>query len=166
MHPVHHFGIIVKDLDRSIEFYHRKLGLEFANEPTPVDSGERLEQGVGVKGARLRQVSLTAGNVIIELLEYSQPDWPLNGPLPQYVTGSSHVAFQVEDIHAAKKELEAKGIEFFSDVNVNDGVLDGWSWVYFSDPDGHVFELVQQSYYNEEERKAGIEAYKRSRGWL
>ena len=76
----------------------------------------------------------------------------------------SHVAFRVDDIRAAKTELEAKGIEFFSDINVVDeGVLAGWRWVYFADPDGYPLELVEVAYYNAEDRKAGIAAYLASR---
>ena len=63
--------------------------------------------------------------------------------------GASHVAFVVDDIEAKKAELEAKGIQFFSDVNVVDeGVLAGWRWVYFADPDGYPLELVEVAYYN------------------
>jgi extradiol dioxygenase family protein len=74
------------------------------------------------------------------------------------------VAFLVEDIQAKKAELEAQGIEFYSDVNVVDeGVLAGWRWVYFQDPDGYPLELVEVAFYNEQERRAGIAAYLASR---
>ncbi len=172
MKSVHHFAMVVKDLDRSIDFYHNVLGLEFLYEPTPIGRGPLLEKGVGIKGAATRTVCLQAddGSVIIELMEYSSPDWPLSQPLPLYVTGSCHIAFYVDDIHAKKKELEAHGVVFNSDVNVNDvveehSVLDGWSWVYFKDPDGHSLELVNISHYDEGKRQAGIDAYKKSRGW-
>jgi hypothetical protein len=70
----------------------------------------------------------------------------------------------VDDIEAEKAALEAKGIEFFSSVNVVDeGVLAGWRWVYFSDPDGYPLELVEIAYYNTEERRAGLAAYLASR---
>jgi glyoxylase I family protein len=63
-------------------------------------------------------------------------------------------------IHAKKAELEAKGIVFYSDVNVVDeGVLAGWRWVYFEDPDGYPLELVEVAYYNEDERREGISTY-------
>jgi catechol 2,3-dioxygenase-like lactoylglutathione lyase family enzyme len=163
---LHHVGIIVKDLEASLEFYHRVLGLEFSNEPSPVFSGEGLETGVGIKGASLRQVSLLLGDTTIELLEYLTPKWPISTPVPQYVTGASHIAFKVDDIYASKKALEAKGLKFFSDVNVvNEGVLAGWRWIYFADPDGHILELVQVAYYNSAERAAAIADYKKSRGW-
>jgi catechol 2,3-dioxygenase-like lactoylglutathione lyase family enzyme len=74
------------------------------------------------------------------------------------------VSLLVDDIEATKAELEVKGIEFFSPVNVVDeGVLAGWRWVYFADPDGYPLELVEVAYYNEEERRAGIAAYLASR---
>jgi catechol 2,3-dioxygenase-like lactoylglutathione lyase family enzyme len=99
-------------------------------------------------------------------LEYLTPEWPISTPVPQYVTGASHIAFKVDDIHAAKQALEAKGVKFFSDVNVVDeGVLAGWRWVYFADPDGYNLELVQVAYYKAEERAAAIAEYKKSRGW-
>ena len=69
---VHHVGLVVRDLDRSIYFYHDLLGLPFANEPTPWFEGPALERGVGVPGARLRQVSLWVGeNSTLELIEYA-----------------------------------------------------------------------------------------------
>jgi catechol 2,3-dioxygenase-like lactoylglutathione lyase family enzyme len=50
-------------------------------------------------------------------------------------------------------------LEYKSD----EGVLAGWRWVYFEDPDGYPLELVQVAYYNEEERREGIAAYLASR---
>ena len=53
---------------------------------------------------------------------------------------------------------------FFSPVNVVDeGVLAGWRWVYFADPDGYPLELVEVAYVQPEERSEGIAAYLASR---
>jgi catechol 2,3-dioxygenase-like lactoylglutathione lyase family enzyme len=167
MKGLHHVGITVKDLDASIRFYHDVLGLEFSNEPSPWFEGEGLGQAVGVPGAALRQVSLLLGDTMFELLEYKSPPSETAKPLQSSSLGASHVAFFVEDIEAEKAALEAKGISFYSDVNaVDEGVLAGWRWVYFEDPDGYPLELVEVAYYNEEERRAGIAAYlaARSRG--
>jgi len=164
MKAVHHVGITVKDLDASIRFYHDVLGLEFANEPSPWFEGEELSRGVGVPQAALRQVSLLVGDTTLELLEYRSPASETERPLGSHSLGASHVAFFVDDIETEKAELEAKGIAFYSSVNVVDeGVLAGWRWVYFEDPDGYPLELVEVAYYNEKDRRAGIAAYMASR---
>jgi catechol 2,3-dioxygenase-like lactoylglutathione lyase family enzyme len=140
------------------------LGLEFSNEPSPWFDGPDLGPAVGVPGAALRQVSLLLGDTTLELLEYKSPPSQTEGPLMSQSLGASHVAFVVDDIEAKKAELEAKGVEFFGDVNVVDeGVLAGWRWVYFGDPDGYPLELVEVAYYHEEERREGIAAYLASR---
>jgi len=161
---LHHVGITVKDLDASIRFYHDILGLSFSNEPSPWFDGEELGLAVGVPGAALRQVSLLLGDTTLELLEYKSPPSETPAPLRSNNRGASHVAFLVDDIEATKAELEAKGIAFFSPVNVVDeGVLAGWRWAYFSDPDGYPLELVEVAYYNAEERRAAIATYLASR---
>jgi catechol 2,3-dioxygenase-like lactoylglutathione lyase family enzyme len=164
MKAMHHVGITVSDLERGIDFYHGVLGLGFAAEPSPVFDDPALGPAVGVPGAALRQVSLALGEGILELLEYTQPASPIDAPLPQNALGAQHVAFLVDDIRAVKAELEAKGVRFYSEVNaVDEGVLAGWRWVYFSDPEGNALELVEIAYTRPEERATGIRAYLETR---
>lgn len=160
MKGLHHVGITVKDLDASIRFYHGVLGLDFINEPSPWFDDPGLGPAVGVPGAALRQVSLKLGDTTLELLQYRSPASETTEPLRSNNIGATHVAFVVDDIRATKADLEGKGITFYSDVNVVDeGVLAGWRWVYFEDPDGYPLELVQVAYYNAGERQSGIAAY-------
>lgn len=162
---IHHTGLVVRDLDRSIYFYHDILGLPFANEPTPWFSGPELEKGVGVPGAVLRQVSLWVGeHSTMELIEYGNRPSSSTAPVPNNHMGAAHVCFRVEDVHAKKAELESKGVEFYSEVNVvDDGPLAGWRWVYFSDPDGLALELVEIEYYLKEKREAAAQEYLQTR---
>src|SRR5262249_5650964 len=141
MKGLHHVGITVKDLDASIRFYHDLLVLSFSNEPSPSFDSPELSAAVGVPGAALRQVSLRVAVTTIETLEYKSPQRETEEPLKSNNIGASHVAFLVDDIEATKAELEANGVSFFSGVNVVDeGVLAGWRWVYFADPDGYPLE--------------------------
>jgi hypothetical protein len=47
----------------------------------------------------------------------------------------------VDDVDAARAELEAEGIEFIGGVESAD---DGSSWTHFRAPDGHVYELTSR----------------------
>jgi catechol 2,3-dioxygenase-like lactoylglutathione lyase family enzyme len=59
---------------------------------------------------------------------------------PYYRLHASPVlAFQVEDVRAAKKELESRGVEFVTDVDGDSSE----AWVYFRGPDGYLYELWQ-----------------------
>jgi len=49
------------------------------------------------------------------------------------------LAFQVEDLRAARKELESRGVEFVTDVEGNESE----AWTYFRGPDGYLYELWQ-----------------------
>jgi catechol 2,3-dioxygenase-like lactoylglutathione lyase family enzyme len=157
---IHHTGIIVKNLDRSIYFYHDVLGAEFVSEPSPWFDGDDLSRGVGVPGASLRQVNLSLGGTQFELLEYGNRPVGDDSPAPQNRLGSMHLGFRVDDIHGTKSALEAAGVEFLSDVNVVDeGVLAGWRWVYLHDPDGIILELVQEDYTETEKHREAIARY-------
>lgn len=54
--------------------------------------------------------------------------------------GYSHFALVVEDIFAAKKELEERGVHFLTEISK--GPSETWQ-VWTSDPDGNRFELMQ-----------------------
>jgi catechol 2,3-dioxygenase-like lactoylglutathione lyase family enzyme len=49
------------------------------------------------------------------------------------------LAFQVDDVRTARKELEAQGVEFITNVEGKESE----AWVYFRGPDGYVYELWQ-----------------------
>jgi catechol 2,3-dioxygenase-like lactoylglutathione lyase family enzyme len=49
------------------------------------------------------------------------------------------LAFQVEDVRTARKELESRSVEFVTDVEGNESQ----AWTYFRGPDGYLYELWQ-----------------------
>lgn len=49
------------------------------------------------------------------------------------------VGFQVEDVRAAKREMESSGIEFMTEVLGDDKE----AWAYFRGPDGYLYEIWQ-----------------------
>jgi catechol 2,3-dioxygenase-like lactoylglutathione lyase family enzyme len=133
---VHHTGITVSDLDRSVAFYER-LGFEVAERIE--EEGEEVERGVGVPGAKLRVAMLEGPNSRLELIEYLQPsDGP--APHPNNGIGAAHVCLEVEDVDAAVAELREQGIQFLTEPITHEA---GIRWVYAKDPDGITAELLQ-----------------------
>jgi catechol 2,3-dioxygenase-like lactoylglutathione lyase family enzyme len=161
MRGLHHTGIVVSDLDRSIDFYADVLGLEMLTEPSPVFDAPELGEALGVPGAALRMATFRVGGDTLELLEYSAPPSPVDAPLPQNALGAHHVALRVDDIQATYDDLTARGVTFLSPPNaIDEGVLQGWRWAYFTDPDGITLELVEVAYErDEDERRAGVDRY-------
>jgi catechol 2,3-dioxygenase-like lactoylglutathione lyase family enzyme len=49
------------------------------------------------------------------------------------------LAFQVDDVRAARKELESQGVEFVTDTAGNESE----AWTYFRGPDGYLYEIWQ-----------------------
>ena len=160
---VHHVGITVRDLDRSVAFYHDLLGLPFVVPPTPWFEGEDLARGLGVEPPVALRVALFEvgdGATWFETLQYRSPASHTERALPQSDIGAGHVAFHVADIAATYARLRAQGVEFNSEPQVVDsGPLAGWRWVYFRDPDGHTMELVEVAYVQQRERDADVAAY-------
>jgi catechol 2,3-dioxygenase-like lactoylglutathione lyase family enzyme len=134
---VHHTGITVSDLDRSIEFYGR---LGFEPDEVLIEEGEEVERGVGVPGAKLRStILLGPSGSRLELIQYLEPAGAPSAH-PNNGIGAAHICLEVEDVDAAVAELREHGVEFLTDPITHEA---GIRWVYAKDPDGVTAELLQ-----------------------
>jgi catechol 2,3-dioxygenase-like lactoylglutathione lyase family enzyme len=141
-----HAGITVSDLDRSLEFYCDKLGIELLwrrlyDEP-------EIRRIVGVPeatGLDIAMLQLPGGDLQIELLEYKGCG-RRSGSAPPSDSGTGHFALFVDDIQAAYDDLAAQGVLFRSDgpVEMSAGANRGGKSLYSLDPDGYVIELHQR----------------------
>lgn len=93
---INHIGIAVTSLDESLPFYRDNLGMSFAG------IEEVAEQGV-------RVAMLQVGESKIELLEPMSPESPVAKFLEKNGPGIHHLAYEVEDIHAAIAKMIADG---------------------------------------------------------
>jgi catechol 2,3-dioxygenase-like lactoylglutathione lyase family enzyme len=144
MQAIFHTGITVSDIEKSVVFYRDVLGLKMITGPGEVFEGEELSQAVGLTGTRMKLALFEVGDGELELIEYLSPKSEIERALPPNAVGAMHVAFRVDDAQAKMKELEGKGVEFMSPLNIEtEGDFAGWKWVYFNDPDGVQLELVE-----------------------
>lgn len=143
MTVLHHTGLTVRDLDRSLAFYRDLLGMEVVFEQEK--RGGYLAAIVGYEAAHVRMAHLAfpGGGHRIELFEYVQPE-PRGKPGEPRDVGISHVCLVVDDLDSVHGRLRAAGVEFYSaPVPVSSGANAGGAAVYLRDPDGITLELFQ-----------------------
>jgi glyoxylase I family protein len=133
---IQHVGIVVGDINRSIDFYKNVLGLE-VGEKWEFEPGATL--GSSMKLPR-RVVFISVKNAFFELLDLTEST-KIN---PEGVSGSTvglhHIAFNVEKIHDFAADLGKKGIRFTTGpVDLKDITV-----AFFEDPDGNMLELFER----------------------
>src|SRR2546426_10986253 len=89
---LHHVGLTVSDLDRSLAFYQDVLELELL-EILDV-TGPDIGRAVDVEGARLRIAFLRLAGLQLELLDYIEPEQRVYERRNSDV-GAAHVCFRV-----------------------------------------------------------------------
>lgn len=138
---LHHTGLTVADLDRSLHFWRDAMGMEELFQQEKV--GGYLEAIVGEPGAHVRMAHLAFGGEgpRIELFQYLAPSGGQHRLRPADV-GFAHVCVACDDLDERLERLIAAGATPFSKpVEVDTGVNKGGRSVYLRDPDGHVVEL-------------------------
>jgi lactoylglutathione lyase len=116
-------GVRVTDLERSIDFYTKILGMK-------VSGRSKIEQTKGeTVGLQTEKDGFTLE------LNYYEKDSPYN---TKYVVGEGldHLAFKVDDLDKALEEVKKAGHRTILQMKA-----DGGRWAYIEDPDGNWIEL-------------------------
>ena len=111
-------GIVSDDLEGQRRFYRDVMGFP---EMGASEDWVQFDMGSG------RTLELLA----------RQPD------VPEYAGHGYMVGFDVEDIHEAAQELEARGVERVTEIL--GGPESTQYWCYFRDGEGNLFELAQKA---------------------
>ena len=94
---IDHIGIAVKGIEQAGKFYTDVLGLEI----------EDIEH---VSDQRVNVAFVPVADSEVELLESTDSDGPVAKYLASRGEGVQHIAFRVEDIEEALRELKEKGV--------------------------------------------------------
>jgi catechol 2,3-dioxygenase-like lactoylglutathione lyase family enzyme len=140
---IHHVGITVADLDRSLRFYRDLLGMRVIGLNV-----EAVGSIVGMPGASARIADLDAGGgQLLELIDYGSAPAEAAPQGPDAV-GSCHVSIQVDDLRGALARLASAGHRPMGEVTELSlgGVWEGCTIAYLRDPDGVVIELLERSH--------------------
>ena len=99
MTPTHieHIGIAVANLQESIEYYEKVLGLECYAIEDVVDQ-------------KVKTAFFMVGQTKIELLESTDPEGPIGKFIDKKGPGVHHIAYAVENVNEALTDVESKGV--------------------------------------------------------
>ena len=127
MGKLRHIAISVPDPWKAAEFYINAFGLTKVGEAhAPAADG----------------VYLSDGTVNLALLRYKQDEWVGEGKTKDWF-GVHHFGFWVDDVVAARKNIEDAGGEWFM------GEMEGDNIFYelkFYDPDGNIFDVTHNGW--------------------
>jgi len=150
---LNHFGISVRDLDRSIAFYRALTGQEPAATGTWSSTGLDSAAGNGgsrSRGAAIRWATFRINNVNIDILQVNKEEEP-DLSLAKHSLGelgAMHACFEVEDLESVFKRMQDAGIKFHGPFHRishdEDGAEEGIGTVVasFDGPDGERLELI------------------------
>lgn len=142
---VHHAGITVADMDRTLAFYRDILGLTVFRDM--IRSGPTLAGIVGYPNARIRiaYCGVPGDTAGVELLQYLEPTGEgIGGETNRPASG--HVCFAVDDADEIFQRIVEAGFQPRSEapVQVTEGPNTGAKAFYVRDPDGFTVEFIQR----------------------
>jgi glyoxylase I family protein len=140
---LHHPGLTVADLERSLDFYVGVLGFEVRSRRT-IDQ-PWLAQLLGLDAAVVHAVDLAVPGTdqVVQLFRFSVP---ASEPVHPGMTnpGSVHIAFVVENLGALVDRLVEAGVALLApSVSITSGPNAGGSLACVRDPDGVVVEFYE-----------------------
>lgn len=137
---LHHAGISVKDLDRSVAFYCDILGMELLRQGD--FNGGSMDRITALTNTRGRAAMLRVGQQYLELFEFALPT-PMSPDhrRPMCDHGISHFCIEVTNIEQEFERLKAAGVEF----HCTPQIFGSMRATYARDPDGNALELLETS---------------------
>ena len=139
----YHTGFIVRDLERSVEFYTNVLGLETTRRMER--EGEFINQVLGFPNAHIKGAFMGQGEGhLLELIQYiSPPSGP--GGIERNDIGATHLGFFVENLAQFYADKSHRGLRFLNppaeERDANGNLVR--SVAYSQDPDGNWLEFVE-----------------------
>lgn len=118
---LHHIGIVVKDMDKAIEYY-ESLGIG-PFKPLTI-SGDNIEQSAYGKptNRKLKNMGTHVGPVELEVIQPVEDAAVQEDFLKRRGEGVNHIGFKVKDFDSVRAELEKKGFKAIQTRSTTSGM--------------------------------------------
>jgi catechol 2,3-dioxygenase-like lactoylglutathione lyase family enzyme len=139
---LHHIGITVSNLERSLDFYRAAFGLD-PGMTFEITSGPRQAAALDLPEHRQRVALMPIGDFVVELIEFipTRRDFDMR----QDDVGYAYMAFGVDDLEAVYARLTERGLKFNSEPIVSADIepVAGSKFCILKDPDGKNIEFIE-----------------------
>ena len=127
LNRVHHVAVLCSDYERSLTFYRDVLGLQVLSEHYRAER-QSYKTDLALNGV-----------FVVELFSFPNPPQRVTNP---EAAGLRHLAFEVDDVDAARSEVMEKGVPC---VQVRVDPLSGKKFVFCFDPDNLPIEFYEKA---------------------
>ena len=137
-----HVGVVVQNLDESLNFWKEVFGLTIAVDN--IEVSPYIDELLGLENPELRTVKLEdRKGFILELLKFSTYPDDIRSNQSFTSTGLTHIAINVEDIRSIFAVLKQKGYQELSEIL--DSPDKKVKVVFFKGPENLLLELVESN---------------------
>jgi len=147
-----HTNVVCADIERSLKFYTQVLGAKVHERVD--DGGADIRESLGVTDGPVRYRAAllywddNRGGPYVDLLEWqaTSSDRVARPPLSAQDYGYARMAFEVDDVVAAERELQEAGLSWVGPIQ--EARVGPWvvKMVCCRDPDGSLIELTEFPY--------------------
>ena len=127
LNRVHHVAVLCSDYERSLTFYRDVLGLQVLSEHYRTER-QSYKTDLALNGV-----------FVVELFSFPNPPQRVTNP---EAAGLRHLAFEVDDVDAARSEVMEKGVPC-EQVRIDQ--LSGKKFVFCFDPDNLPIEFYEKA---------------------
>ena len=142
MKNIRHFGLVVTNMEKALEFYHDLLGLHIQGKT--VENGDFISTLLDGKNVELKTIKLSAddNSTRLELLEFNNPKISTTKKITLFEPGFTHISLTVKNLETLYSHLRKSGIEFNCSPTISpNGTL---KVGFCKDFEGNYLELTEE----------------------
>ncbi len=131
-----HTGIVCKNIDILLDFYHNVLNLDILYHK--LENDDFFQKLTGKKSAEIYKLG-KENNIFLELLSFDNTELQPNKSIND--TGITHICLNVSNLNELYFELSNKKIIFINEPLINNSKTAKVCFCY--DPEGNLLEFVE-----------------------